>query len=92
MKNEERKMRTMEKDIEKISGSKRIMAAMMVMTYVFALSPVTVFADSRNEIKVPEVKVEVTEEKSEVLISAENGGSVFEIVLPYRVASDIQPE
>lgn len=69
-------MRTMEKDIEKISGSKRIMAAMMVMTYVFALSPVTVFADSRNEIKVPEVKVEVTEEKSEVLISAENGGSV----------------
>ena len=69
-------MRTMEKDIENISGSKRIMAAMMVMTYVFALSPVTVFADSRNEIKVPEVKVEVTEEKSEVLISAENGGSV----------------
>ena len=41
-------MRTMEKDIENISGSKRIMAAMMVMTYVFALSPVTVFADSRN--------------------------------------------
>lgn len=69
-------MKSMEKDIEKISGSKRIMAAMMVMTYVFALSPVTVFADSRNEIKVPEVKVEVTEEKSEVLISAENGGSV----------------
>ena len=67
--------RISEKTIE-VSFCKRIVAMIMMVSYISVMSPVSLFAESVTNDTEAKRSVSVKEEKSEVLISAEEGGIV----------------
>ena len=58
------------------SGSKRIVAAALLASYICAISPVAAFAKESGASARAVERVFAKEEKSEVLISAKKGGTV----------------
>ena len=58
------------------SGSKRIVAAALLASYICAISPVATFAKESGASARAVERVFAKEEKSEVLISAKKGGTV----------------
>ena len=59
-----------------VKVSKRIIAMIMMISYIFVISPIALFAEESKKV-MQKLKTEsVEEEKSEVLISAEEGGIV----------------
>ena len=64
-----------EKTIE-VSFSKRIVAVIMMFSYIFVISPLSMFAETTKTNAETKRIVSVKEEKSEVLISAKKGGTV----------------
>ena len=69
-------MRRISEKTMEVSFTKRIVAIIMMVSYIFVLCPVTLFAESVTNDTEAKRTVSVREEKSEVLISAEEGGTV----------------
>ena len=59
-----------------VSLGKKIIASIMMLSYIFVLSPVSLFAEEVKSNAEMYRGVSVKEEKSEVLISAKEGGTV----------------
>ena len=69
-------MRRISEKTMEVSFCKRIVAIVMMVSYIFVLCPVTLFAESVTSDTEAKRTVSVKEEKSEVLISAKTGGTV----------------
>ena len=69
-------MRRITEKTMKVSFTKRIVAIVMMVSYIFVLCPLSLFAESVTNDTEAKRSVSVKEEKSEVLISAEEGGIV----------------
>ena len=69
-------MRRISEKTMEVSFCKRIVAIVMMVSYIFVLCPVTLFAESVTSDTEAKKTVSVKEEKSEVLISAKTGGTV----------------
>ena len=61
---------------EEVKVSKRIIAMIMMISYIFVISPISLFAEESKKVMQKLKTVSVEEEKSEVLISAKKGGTV----------------
>ena len=59
-----------------VKASKRIVASLMLVSYIFVISPVALFAEEGKKVIQKVEAVSATEEKTEVLISAKTGGTV----------------
>ena len=69
-------MRRISEKTMEVSFCKRIVAMIMMVSYISVMSPVSLFAESVTNDTEAKRSVSVKEEKSEVLISAEEGGIV----------------
>ena len=69
-------MRRISEKTMEVSFTKRIVAIVMMVSYIFVLCPLSLFAESVTNDTEAKRTVSVREEKSEVLISAEEGGTV----------------
>lgn len=69
-------MRRISEKTMEVSFCKRIVAIVMMVSYASVISPVSLFAESVTNDTEAKRTVSVKEEKSEVLISAEEGGIV----------------
>ena len=69
-------MRRISEKTMEVSFCKRIVAMIMMVSYISVMSPLSLFAESVTNDTEAKRTVSVKEEKSEVLISAEEGGTV----------------
>ena len=69
-------MRRISEKTMEVSFCKRIVAMIMMVSYISVMSPLSLFAESVTNDTEAKRTVSVKEEKSEVLISAEEGGIV----------------
>lgn len=69
-------MRRISEKTMEVSFCKRIVAIVMMVSYISVMSPLPLFAESATSDTEAKRTVSVREEKSEVLISAEEGGTV----------------
>ena len=69
-------MRRISEKTMEVSFCKRIVAMIMMVSYISVMSPLPLFGESTNKNTEAKKTVSVKEEKSEVLISAEEGGIV----------------
>ena len=69
-------MRRISEKTMEVSFCKRIVAMIMMVSYISVMSPLSLFAESVTNDTETKRSVSVKEEKSEVLISAEEGGIV----------------
>ena len=69
-------MRKSSKKTVEASFTKRIAAVIMTASYISVISPITLLAETATNNADIKGTVSVKEEKSEVLISAEEGGTV----------------
>ena len=67
-------MRRISEKTMEVSFTKRIVAIVMMVSYISVMSPLSLFAESVTNDTEAKRTVSVKEEKSEVLISAEEGG------------------
>ena len=69
-------MRKSSEKVMEVSLSKKIIASIMMFSYIFVLCPVSLFAEEVNYKEEMYRSAPVKEEKTEVLISAKDGGTV----------------